>query len=728
MSFLTPILLAGIAAFTIPLVIHLLNRRRYREVPWGAMHLLEMTVSQNRRRLRLLELLLLLTRVAIPIILALCLAGPIVKGLRNFMGQNASTVVLLDDSYSMQAPDAGGVAFSRSRDEIGAILEGLPRGSEAQVVMMGAGAPLVDAPTSVLPKLVEELREREAVAGPIDAAGSLRLAGAQLGAMGSPAAEVIVMSDFRTRDWAAGARDAARGDALEALRGEAAAAELTLFPQGGSAENLSVASVESSALVLGRGQRFTIRANLRNHGGASYPSVPVSFEEEGETVRTARVGLGPGEDAQVLFTHAFEEAGEKRITIRAEGDALEWDNAFHVVIPVWEEVPVLLVDGDPSDAPLEGETDFLEVALRPFEAAGGGELADLIRPRVTTENRVRREELERARVVIVANCRNLSGISELRDFVLAGGGLIFFPGDEVDVKWWDKEAHGSKARLLPCPVGAIGSAGKGEGGGRVGRQRFNHPALAFFNDPANGRFDGVQFSLWHRLDVGKGEGGEEDEGRRVLLRLDNGDPLAVEQSFGRGKVIQFATTVDADWGNFPTQPVYLPFMQRLVTYLATTGASPRNLETGESLRAVFPEKEIGTEVLVVAPDGEEELAPVRKEDERGIVDYAGTAAPGFYRMQPAGSPEGEVRYFAANLSREESDLAAMSAAEVDALAEDLGAKVVRNREEYAALDRLRRLGLEVWRPLVAVLLALFFVEMLLQQAIGGRGRGTKVKV
>ena len=40
MSFLNVILLGGLAAFSIPLIIHILNKRRFITVHWGAMHLI----------------------------------------------------------------------------------------------------------------------------------------------------------------------------------------------------------------------------------------------------------------------------------------------------------------------------------------------------------------------------------------------------------------------------------------------------------------------------------------------------------------------------------------------------------------------------------------------------------------------------------------------------------------------------------------------------------------
>ena len=50
----------GAVAFCVPLILHILNRSRFRRVEWGAMHLLDSVVKVNHRRFQLEQLLLLL--------------------------------------------------------------------------------------------------------------------------------------------------------------------------------------------------------------------------------------------------------------------------------------------------------------------------------------------------------------------------------------------------------------------------------------------------------------------------------------------------------------------------------------------------------------------------------------------------------------------------------------------------------------------------------------------
>jgi hypothetical protein len=64
MTLLSPLLIWGTLLGAIPIIIHLLNRRRFRRVEWAPMHYLKLTIQRNRRKIQLEELLLLLLRIA----------------------------------------------------------------------------------------------------------------------------------------------------------------------------------------------------------------------------------------------------------------------------------------------------------------------------------------------------------------------------------------------------------------------------------------------------------------------------------------------------------------------------------------------------------------------------------------------------------------------------------------------------------------------------------------
>lgn len=138
MTFLNGILLFGMAALAVPLVIHILNRSRFRTIPWGAMHLLDSIVKVNQKRFRLEQLILLFVRCAIPAALAFCLARPLLTGWKQLAGDDpVSAVILLDTSYSMDTRSAAGTLLDRAVAEATHIMRGMSRGSQVAIIQTG---------------------------------------------------------------------------------------------------------------------------------------------------------------------------------------------------------------------------------------------------------------------------------------------------------------------------------------------------------------------------------------------------------------------------------------------------------------------------------------------------------------------------------------------------------------------------------------------------------------
>src|SRR3954452_24594868 len=118
--------LAGAAS--VPVIIHLLNRRRYRVVEWAAMRFLLAARRQNVRRLRIEQLLLLAVRTLLLVLLVAAMAsimpwaeavwqrvlpggavgGPAVTG-------RTHKVIVLDGSLSMTLAGDRGSCFDRAK-------------------------------------------------------------------------------------------------------------------------------------------------------------------------------------------------------------------------------------------------------------------------------------------------------------------------------------------------------------------------------------------------------------------------------------------------------------------------------------------------------------------------------------------------------------------------------------------------------------------------------------
>src|SRR5580693_3308440 len=97
--FLNALLLYGTALGSVPIIIHLLNKRRFKPIQWAAMEFLLAAIQKNARRLQLRDIVLMLLRALAVIFLALALSRPAVSA-RGIPGSGSKTgaVILLDNS------------------------------------------------------------------------------------------------------------------------------------------------------------------------------------------------------------------------------------------------------------------------------------------------------------------------------------------------------------------------------------------------------------------------------------------------------------------------------------------------------------------------------------------------------------------------------------------------------------------------------------------------------
>src|SRR5438034_11225439 len=101
--FLNPAnMVIGGALISSPIIIHLINRMRFKRIRWAAMEFLLKSQKRNRRRLIIEQLILLLLRILLVLLAGLLLARFL--GFASFTLFQARTtlhVIVLDDRLSM---------------------------------------------------------------------------------------------------------------------------------------------------------------------------------------------------------------------------------------------------------------------------------------------------------------------------------------------------------------------------------------------------------------------------------------------------------------------------------------------------------------------------------------------------------------------------------------------------------------------------------------------------
>ncbi len=202
MSFLHPEFLWLAPLLAVPILIHLLNRVRYRRLRWAAIEFLLATERRAVRRARLRQILLMILRTMVLMMALGALAQPIFSGgIGALLGGSGQVAVALDASASMSAEGAGGAAFDRARRAAVAEVNALSRASR---VTAGTFATRWDSPYR------EPIQDHGAVAaflegceitgGGTDVPQAIRGAAESL-ARGGGGGTIWLLTDLRASGW-----------------------------------------------------------------------------------------------------------------------------------------------------------------------------------------------------------------------------------------------------------------------------------------------------------------------------------------------------------------------------------------------------------------------------------------------------------------------------------------------------------------------------------------------
>jgi hypothetical protein len=454
-GFLHPALAAGAALAAVPLVIHLLNRQRYRPTPWAAMRFVLAAHKRTRRRVQLENLLLLMLRMGAVALLALAVARPFVSGggaLGVLTERRREVVLVLDGSAStgLQVGAESTFATLRARAmELAEKLDG-SAGDRLHVLLMGATTRLVSWPTPekaalVLPTLTSPTDERaDLAAALVEALDIVREGGSE--EEQSSGAEVRVLSDLQADlflDEEGGTRQGVL-DALDAF--EALGVTVVLEDATGGVlrpDNTAVSGISLPPGPLRAGEPTEILVQLRHLASGPRVAARVTLEIDGNRLPSQRVDLDPEGRAEARFPHTFTEAGPHSLVATVDGDGLAADDTRASVLVVPDPIRVLVVNGSPAERLLDDEAGFLVLALRAPEADGLP--SDFEVEEVTASALAAGEvELKGRDVIWLAGVPPLpEGVClDLEARVAAGAGLVISCGDGMS------DLEGVGARLF----------------------------------------------------------------------------------------------------------------------------------------------------------------------------------------------------------------------------------------------------------------------------------------
>jgi len=222
------------------------------------------------------------------------------------------------------------------------------------------------------------------------------------------------------------------------------------------------------------------------------------------------------------------------------------------------------------------------------------------------------------------------------------------------------------------------------------RERFQTVASFDSGHPCAGRWEGVKFYQAVRVEPG---------GARVLARLSDHTPVLLEERFGEGRVLVFASTFDNIANDFPLHASWVPFIDRTARYLG------RLEELGGSLTVdAFLELRSGAGGTAAAEVIDSRGRRALSLAESAAAQNLALAEEGFYEVH---RPDGRKELVAVNADRRESDFETIPA-ETLALWQNTGSGSFGEAEKASTKEQ----SLSLWWYLLAAGLLVATLESL----------------
>ncbi|MGH7179043.1 MAG: BatA domain-containing protein, partial [Tepidisphaeraceae bacterium] len=644
-GFVTPAFaLAGVALVSVPIIIHLLNRRRFRTVHWAAMDFLLRALRKNRRRIRFEQWLLLAVRCCVLLLLGLALARPLGCADSTIASLAARRtglhVIVIDNSYSMayeaDRPDAKS-HLDQAKLLARRLIDRLSAGGEAVAIVSAArpASAIISAPAYSLDAARSAIDRIEQSDSGTDLPGAFELA-REIGQRETRFSDrfLYVLSDSTRSAWEVPQSQSLAGTGRELAK----LYTITHFSMARADQwNSAVLDVHPSSGLVRMHFANDFVATVRGFGDTRDGLVQWKLDDQllpgGQTIR-------PQPDTSpITQSRAQMSAGGPHVlsVSLASEDRLRIDDTRWHVLDVAAELKVLIVEGERGAGAMNSSGSFLQLALAPPSEAEGNNAQprsrSYVMPELISDLEFGNKVLSDYRCIILAGVAQISAnqADQVARFVRDGGTLMIFMGEPVSGDAYNSTLLGRG--LLP---GQLTKRITAAGDQKPFLFDFKpdgslHPLLGVFRNQVNVGLDSAQVFTYWQVEIAP-----DGKAQRVLDFLPDAkghrDVAISVHDLGAGHVVFVSTTANAEWTTLPGKPAYVALVHELLSGSVSAGDVWMNLTVGQPLVLPPTLKLTSAPVLKDPQQSEIAIEQTRSIDGQTVYRTRPLSHPGLYTL------------------------------------------------------------------------------------------------
>jgi len=677
MGFLNPWMLIGLAAAGIPVIVHLVFKRKAKVLPFPSIVFLRELDKEVVRRRRVEQWLVLLLRIAVVVLFTLFIAKPFLSSRLFASGAPKAVVIVFDDSYSMHVVE-GKPLHDKAKDRVLELISTLDRDDKAGFLSAGAiaehslndGALTTDH--AALVRHVEAIepgygaaRFNDAIARALDV---LRESKEQNRA-------IVVVTDLQRRSWAELSLPEADPGVTFLIVNVAG----DLSPVNAAVTDLEILTTPERELS----RTFTFRAAMKNFSRDEFDGRFALAPLSGQSIDEGTLSIRPGRTIERSLKLRAQHEGWYTGQVVIADDDLALDNTRYYALDVGRGLRVGIFD-PAAAAPRVREYDDVFFLGKVLDPLGTHYPFD-----VSTFGEITRDELAKLDVVVLPTLPALDTNAQglLKGWLARGGRIVCFARPDADAQLATSLFDG-EVRLGSVEHGLHKIGSEALGGGHLGRGRLGLERLLFDVD------------VYARAPLTIADGSS----AVALATFQDNVPYIVERATGEGRIVLFASGYDLDSTNIALRHASLPLMYTLLFRIA-----PQQTARSYTVGDVLP---VETDWRgLINPRGE----PVELSENMRLT------IPGVHGVRVGDGESAHLEYLAANVDTAEGDLARFTdTRQIEALVPFEKWDLVGPDADLARTLRALERGAPLWNWFLYTAAAVFLVELFLANKAGQR--------
>lgn len=703
LSFLNPILLLGILGISIPIIIHLINKKKAVSHKFAAIDFLLETNKRILIKYKIRQRILLILRACLLLFLALSLAKPFIKnsgGSAEEKNIPTSNVIIIDDSFSMRYSDRHESFFLSAKTAAKQIVDALKKDDEAAVITCSSQEFQIPQELENDKKHLLNVIDRSQpsfmtthIAHALDTAVEI------LATARTSVKRIFLLTDMTRNGW----DPHWFKSGYEKLRRHVSRMHILDISEGKTLKNIAVTYVKPQITLSEKNLEALIKVTISNFSSVPVKDLPASIFINGKKLSQGFFNIEANASETKEFFITVEKGKDYYGWVEIPEDNLFVDNKRYFTINAPQTIDALLIDGDPKTNIYESETFYLEKALNP-----GREHISSIKPSICSVHEINNITFANFNIIFLCNVETLppEKIHELEKFVQEGGSVVFTLGNKVNADYYNN----ALSSLLPHRLHSIrtfssNSSLSEEQPLHLKATERVHPVVRILSETQINTLSTVKFYRIFYIDpnpLGS---------CKTIFSFSNDTPALIERQVGRGKSVLFTASIDRDWTDFPVKSFFLPIMQQLCRYV--TGSISEEISQEILVKQVWRYPcpyDINT-IEITNSEGTQTIVQPQFDDNEKYFEYKETDTPGIYAVTANGRLHPQFpAYFPVNIDTAESNLEKIDQNEITAFmgGTKLSMTAVRvSKESDVLLGETKK---TFWGYLLFLTFCILFVE------------------